>query len=148
MPIDCGFLGSPQARQQLVDFGPNTTVSVGLDEHWTRDQQRAPTPQKARVPALIDTGAQESAIDSQLAAQLKLPIVDKRIVAGVGRMRVDVCLAQVHLEALRYTLEGHFAVIPLAAHVGYDVVLGRSFLRYCSFSYDGKLGDARVDLNL
>jgi predicted aspartyl protease len=143
MQIKCGYLGSPKARQELVDFGPNTTVSVGLDKSWRRDQQRPPNPDRTRIPALIDTGAQESAIDSALAAELKLPVVDKRIVAGVGRMRVDVCLAQV----LRYTIEGHFAVIPLAAHIGYDVVLGRTFLRHCTLTYDGKLGDADLELN-
>jgi predicted aspartyl protease len=148
MQIDCGFLGSPDARQQLVDFGASITVSVGLDPSWTRDQQRAPKADKTKIAALIDTGAQESHIDSALASQLGLPVVDKRIVAGVGWMRVDVCLAQVHVEQLRYTIEGHFAVIPLSGHIGYNVVLGRSFLRYCTLSYDGKLGDARLDLNL
>lgn len=148
MPIDCGFLGSPHARQELVDLGPSTTVSIGLDPTWTKVHQRAPKPDRTRVPALIDTGAQESAIDTKLAAELGLPVVDKRIVAGVGRMRVDVCLAQVHIEALRYTVEGHFAMIPLAAHISYNVVLGRTFLRYCTLIYDGKLGDVKLDLNL
>src|SRR6266699_1980685 len=104
MPTKCGYLGSPQARQELVDRGPNTTVSVGLDVSWTRDQRRAPNLERTRIRALVDTGAQESHIDSVLAAELKLPVVDKRIVAGVGSMRVDVCLAQVYVEALRYTI--------------------------------------------
>ena len=119
-----------------------------MDVRWTRDQQRAPSLERTRIRALIDTGAQESHIDSELAAELKLPVVNKRIVAGVGRMRVDVCLAQVYVEGLRYTIEGQFAVIPLAAHIGYYVVLGRTFLRHCTLVYDGKLGDADLDLNL
>jgi predicted aspartyl protease len=148
MQIDCGFLGAPDARQQLVDEGPSTTVSVGLDPSWTRDLQRAPIAAKSRILALIDTGAQESAIDSTLAMELGLPVVNKRVVAGVGKMRVDVGLAQVHVEGLRYTIEGHFALIPLAKHIGYTVVLGRTFLRYCILIYDGKLGDVKLELNL
>jgi predicted aspartyl protease len=148
MRINCGFLGAPRARQELVDFRPHTTVSVGLDPGWTKELHRAPKPDKTKVPALIDTGAQESHLDSALAAQLKLPVVDKRIVAGVCRMLVDVCRAQVHVESLRYTIEGQFTVIPLAAHIGYHVILGRTFLRHCTLVYDGKLGDATLELNL
>src|SRR5262245_58071652 len=112
MPIECGYLGAPQARQQLVDLGPHTTVSVGLDPDWRRPAASTQATEEP-IPALIDTGAQESAIDKDLAVELGLPVVDKRIVAGVGRMQVDVCLAQVHVEGLRYTIEGQFALIPL-----------------------------------
>lgn len=63
-------------------------------------------------------------------------------------MVVDVCLAQVHVERLQYTIEGQFSAIPLAEHIGYNVVLGRSFLRACTLIYDGKLGDVTLELNL
>lgn len=148
MPISCGFLGSPHARQELVDLGPSTTVSVGLDPTWTKDQRRAPTPDRPRIPALIDTGALESCIDTALASALALPIVDKRPVAGaVGNIRANVCLAQVHVEALHYTIEGQFALLPLAQHIGYNVVLGRTFLRHCMLIYNGKIGEVTLEVN-
>src|SRR2546423_1731868 len=137
MPANCGFDGAPQARILLAYHGPTTLVSVGLDPTWTKEQRRQPKPDRSGIPALIDTGAQESCIDSGLATELSLPIVDKRAVCGVGQMMVNVYSAQVYIERLRYTIHGPFAGIPLIANgVREPVCLGRSFLRDCVLTYD------------
>lgn len=149
MPINCGFVDAPQARALLAYYGPTTLVNVGLDPTWAKDQPRAPKPDRTRIPALIDTGAQETCIDSALAVELGLPVINKRAVCGVGQMEVDVYLAQIHIERLRYTITGGFAGIPLIANgVREPVCLGRSFLRDCVLTYDGKTGDVNLDVNL
>jgi hypothetical protein len=63
MAANCGYDDTPQGRKLLEYHGPNIEVQVGLDPTWTKDQARAPRPDKTNLQALIDTGAQESCID-------------------------------------------------------------------------------------
>lgn len=54
-------------------------------------------------PALIDTGAAESCIDSELASRLRLPIVDTQTVGSVGgRLVVNVYWAQIHIPEIEH----------------------------------------------
>jgi len=99
------------------------------------------------VVALVDTGAQDSCIDRALATRLKLPAVDRQVVCGVGRLEVDVFMAQIHIEKLKYTIYGRFAGVPLEENGHRQLVLiGRSFLRDCKLIYDGKSGDVTIQL--
>lgn len=148
MPVSCGFSGAPQARTLLVYHGPTLSVSIGLDPSWKKGQNRPPRPDRASITALIDTGAEESCFDSQLALDLGLMAIDRRAVCGVGSMIADVVQAQVYVEALKYTISGAFAVVPLVKNGGrQSVVLGRSFLRDCYLIYDGKTGDVSITLH-
>jgi len=149
MGANCGYGDTPQGRKLLAYHGPTIAVSIGLDPSWTKDQPRAPRPDKTNIAALVDTGAQETCIDSALATELGLPVIDQRSVGGVGSFEVDVYHAQIHVERLRYTIHGGFAGIPLLKErVHVSVVLGRSFLRDCKLTYDGKTGDVTIELNI
>jgi predicted aspartyl protease len=107
----------------------------------------APRPGISDVEALIDTGAEESCIDNLLAAGLNLPVIDRRVVCGVGSMEVDVYLAQVHVPALKFTIEGRFSGVPLEENGHHQrVLLGRTFLRYCELKYDGNSGNVTIRL--
>src|SRR5262245_14496442 len=116
----CGFNSGPGAngRDLLVGNGPTLFVRIGFDP--TFDSQSVPLqvpnlPQQP-LPALVDTGATKSCIDSGLAMRLNLPIVDRRTVSGVhGAEAVNVHLAHVHIPALAFTLYGPFCAVDLVA---------------------------------
>jgi len=94
------------------------------------------------IQALIDTGATQSCIDSLLASQLNLPIVDKETVGGVhGKLEVNMHLAQVHIPALNFTIWGMFAGVHLAAGgQRQKALLGRTFLRKYTMLFEGRTG--------
>jgi hypothetical protein len=149
MGANCGYGDAPQGRKLLEYHGPNLEVSIGLDPTWTRTQARAPKPDRGNILALVDTGAQETCIDGTLADEIGLPVINRRKVGGVGSLEVDVYHAQIHIPILRYTIHGGFAGIPgLQQRIRVSAVLGRSFLRDCLLTYDGKTGHALIALNL
>jgi hypothetical protein len=106
-------------------------------------------PQKKRnVPALVDTGALESFIDCELATDLDLPISDRRQISGSGgRHEVDVYTAQVYVPAFEFTVYGQFAGVYLSSGgTNFRVLMGRTFLKYFTLTYDGPTG--RVTLTM
>ncbi|GAB0119897.1 hypothetical protein Acid7E03_39690 [Acidisoma sp. 7E03] len=94
------------------------------------------------IPALIDTGAGESCIDDELAVRLSLPVVDKRIVSGVGGQHtVNVYLGYVMIPSLNAILSGLFCGVHLAKGGQFhQVLLGRTLLRNLVMVYDGISG--------
>lgn len=144
--IDCGYAG-PGAVSRLSIFGPTVLVDIGFDAAWNRNYSSGsiPVPGKRDVPALIDTGAQESFIDRDLASALTLPIVDRQEIAGsTGRQEVEVYLAQIHVRDLFFTIRGRFCGCIIEEDT-YKVLIGRSFLEHFLLSYDGCTG--RVTLS-
>src|SRR5208283_1049228 len=95
----CGFSDSAGSSgcDLLVSLGPTIFVNIGFDATYRFvPGGPAPIPGLAQVEALVDTGASECCIDSLTAAQLKLPIVDRRKIGGVGgAQEVNMHLAQV-----------------------------------------------------
>ena len=82
---DCGFIDKEgvSAQNLLIRFGPTLAVRIGFDPSYPANGAFEPKlPEKVWL-ALADTGAGESCIDSALAAELELPIVDRRSVSGV-----------------------------------------------------------------
>ena len=96
--------------------------------------------------ALVDTGAGVSCIDDQLAVRLGLPAIDKRDIAGIGgRQTATIYLAQVHVPALTYTIYGAFAGVDLVGGGQvHQALLGRSFLRRFTMTYDGPTGGVTI----
>ena len=94
------------------------------------------------VWALIDTGATDCCIDSELAMQLQLPIIDQRTYSGIsGPMNVNMHLAQIHTPNLSFTFYGSFAGVNLSGGGQRHVVLiGRSYLQHFRMTYDGITG--------
>ncbi len=99
------------------------------------------------LEALVDTGADECCIDHLLAAQLALPVVDKQPMVGIhGSQQVNIHLAQIHVPALRFTVKGSFAAVPLAASgARFKALMGRTFLRYFRMTYEGRTGDVIME---
>jgi predicted aspartyl protease len=137
--VECGYSG-PSAVNRLTGDGPTILVDIGFDPTWQRG--KIPIPSDHDIVALIDTGAQECFIDSDLANHLHLPIVDRCKVAGSqGKHEVDVYLAHVHIPALVWTQYGKFAGAYLnRGGLQYEVLMGRTFLENFTLSYNGKSG--------
>lgn len=75
----CGFEdGAGTAGSQLLVLrGPTLEVDIGFDAGFQQGVGITPDLAMKSVEALVDTGATQSFIDSDLAATLKLPVIDQ-----------------------------------------------------------------------
>ena len=82
----CGFddvPGGASGAVLLAAHGPTLIVDIGFDPNFKTPTSTLPIAGITGIHALVDTGAGESCIDSLLAIQLNLPIVDRRPISGV-----------------------------------------------------------------
>jgi predicted aspartyl protease len=146
----CGFQDQPNGltgRDSLVKWGPTLLVDIGFDPNYDWKIATAPPmPGLKGINALVDTGADECCIDSQLAAQLNLPIVDRRHISGAhGKKEVNVHLAQVYVPSLNITMNGAFAGVDLVAGGQiHSALIGRTFLMHFRLIYNGMTGDVEI----
>jgi hypothetical protein len=140
----CGFDGV-SAREMLVSYGPTLFVDVGFDPTFKLGQGQ-PAAGIKDLQALVDSGAVESCIDALLAAQLNLPVVDRRNISRVGGSHtVNMHLAQVFVPSLNFTIYGMFAGVGLAAGgQPHKVLIGRSFLQNFTMVYEGRTGSVTI----
>lgn len=144
--IECGFAdgaGGVLGCDLLVTNGPTLHVNIGFDPAYKPSTvDPPPTLPVIGLPALVDTGATDSCIDKLLAAQLKLPVVDRARIAGVhGALEVNMHLAQIHVPSLHVTLYGTFAGVDLIAGGQiHHALIGRTFLRHFMMTYNGTSG--------
>lgn len=91
-----------------------------------------------RVRGLIDTGADFVLFSPSIARQLQLRQTDSDVVGGIGGGQVP---AKVFSGTIEVPELGFEKVLPLYAvdwdPTSHTVLLGRSFLRYFVFRYDG-----------
>ena len=134
--------GGALGRDLLVQYGPTLLVRVGFDSAFDPGHSGRPNLPETPVPALVDTGASESCIDSDLAAHLGLPIVDRMEIGGVhGLGEVNVHLAQIYVPDLAFTIYGQFASVHLAVGgLGHSAIIGRDFLQFYTMTYEGRTG--------
>lgn len=146
----CGFndgAGGVSGAELLATWGPTLLVDIGFDPSFQPGiTATTPTPGIRAVKALIDTGAADNCIDSLLASQLNLPIVDRRQAAGAhGALEVNMHLAQVTCPALGFTVWGAFAGVHLnAGGQWHQALIGRTFLRHFNLQYDGRTGTVKI----
>jgi len=141
----CGFENAPggvSGLVLLVSLGPTLLVDIGFDPNFNPNVPGIPTPGVKGIQALVDTGAKESCIDNLLAAQLNLPIVDRRPISGIGgRQETNMYLAQIHVPALPFTIYGAFAGVDLVAGGQvHSALIGRTFLMRVTMTYEGRTG--------
>ena len=141
----CGFADQTgqSGRDALALYGPTLFVQIGFDPASRPSDGPNPNLPPDKHPALVDTGATESCIDSELALILNLPIVDRQKVAGVhGADTVNVHLAQIHVPSLDFTVYGRFAGVHLrAGGQPHFALIGRTFLRNFTMTYEGRTGN-------
>jgi predicted aspartyl protease len=147
----CGWISIPggaSGNEMLSAYGPTLVVDIGFDPKFNPAAKPATIPAAGitGVHALVDTGAGESCIDSLLASQLGLPIVDKRKISGVGGGQIaNMHLAQVHVPTLAWTIYGLFAAVHLqAGGQWHKALIGRTFLQSFTMVYEGKTGNVTL----
>jgi hypothetical protein len=145
----CGFNDTPggvSGQQLLTTCGPTLFVDVGFDPDFSIGMSGVPIPGVTRLEALVDTGAGESCIDSMLATQLNLPIVDRRPMSGAhGSAETNMHLAQIHVPLLNFTIYGVFAGVHLrAGGQWHHALIGRTFLQNFTLVYEGRTGTVTI----
>ncbi|MCU1327492.1 MAG: hypothetical protein JWN34_2862 [Bryobacterales bacterium] len=146
----CGFSDDPSkgvsGPDSLVRLGPTLQVDIGFDPSYDPHGTILPAPGVTGVHALVDTGATECCIDVSLATSLNLPIVDRRNVSGIaGSSEVNVYMAQVHFPSLGKTMYGAFSGVSLlAGGQVHSALIGRTFLRHFTMTYDGTTGIVEI----
>ncbi len=131
----------------MIRLGPTLFVNIGFDPSYSPQQPgKVPRAAAQNIMALVDTGATECCIDSSLATQLGLPIVDKQTIAGVqGSQSVNMYLAQIHVPSLNFTMWGRFAGVNLQEGGQiHRALMGRTFLTAFTLIYDGTTGDVTL----
>jgi len=131
-----------------VSLGPTLAVDIGFDPNYNPAAipYVTPTPGITGVNALVDTGAMVSCIDNLLAAQLDLPVVDRRPVSGIhGSRDANMYLAQIHVPSLGFTIYGEFVGVDLqAGGQVHSALIGRTFLRNFNMVYEGRSGSVTI----
>ena len=140
--VDCGF----KKQNLLVQFGPTLGVRIGFDQNYSPNGASPPNLPEKLWPALVDTGASESCIDSTLADELQLPIFDRVSISGAhGKQELNLHLAQIYVPSLEFTTYGSFAGVHLiSGGQRHYALIGRSFLRSFNMVYNGKTGSVTL----
>lgn len=135
---ECGL----DSAAALARLGPTLWVEIGFDPNFAAGADGRPDRAPSPLPALVDTGAVESCIDSDLAATLKLPIVDRQNMSGAhGASEVNMHLAQIYVPDLDHAVAGAFAGVHLTAGgQPHYALIGRNFLLHYTMIYEGGTG--------
>ncbi|HEY1926591.1 MAG TPA: hypothetical protein VGG92_03930 [Caulobacteraceae bacterium] len=135
--IDTADGRSPELLSQV---GPSLIVDIGFDVDWGGEGR--PKLLLEGVHALVDSGAAECCIDSGVALQLNLPIVDQKPYGGIGGVHMlNVHMAQIFVPELDYAMWGQFAGVNLAGSgIPHAALIGRNFLRHFILTYNGLTG--------
>jgi hypothetical protein len=149
MRTRCGFNDAPgraPGQQMLTFHGPTLGVTISFNPQFVASGHNPPPANGIQVPALVDTGAAESCIDNLVAAQLNLPIIDRRPIAGVhGAQTVNIHMAQIFVPTLNFWIYGTFAGVDLAAGGQFHrALMGRTFLRNFTMIYEGRTGTVTI----
>lgn len=141
--VECGF---PTQINRLVQYGPTLEVRIGFDPGSLGAGD--PDLPNTGYHALVDTGASESCIDSSIAANLGLPIIDRQRAAGVhGTGEVNVHLAQIVIPSLDIVTSGRFMGVHLyAGGQPHGALIGRTLLQHVTMIYNGITGSVIVAL--
>lgn len=144
----CGFNdGQGISGSNLLAFlGPTLIVDIGFDPNFKVNNTNTPIPGIKGVHALVDTGAAVSCIDNLLAAELKLPIIDRKPISGSsGSHLTNMYLAQIHVPSLNFNIYGAFAGVDLkAGGQMHSALIGRTFLQNFKMIYDGPTGNVTL----
>ena len=146
--VECGFSDGRGSFDptRLVTVGPTLKVKIGFDANYKLGSKTSPDLPSSLYPALIDTGATSSCIDTTVASSLNLPISNRGRVSGaLGPSEVNMYIAQIHIPDLRTIIYGRFAGIHLSAgKPHHSALIGRNFLLNFNLNYDGRIGRVTI----
>ena len=140
--VDAGLPTS----QILERYGPSLPVRIGYDPVYRLGGPPPNLPGELHL-ALVDTGASSGGIDSGLAADLSLPVVDVRELSGISGPELFMFYpTQIYIPSLNHVFYSRVAGVHLAqGGILHRAILGRSFLRACSMTYDGYTGSVKIN---
>lgn len=95
----------------LESFGPMLFVEIGYFDQSSQAIAAVASASGSRYPALIDTGARESAVDSSLAEELGLAVsedMERQAVSILGVGTVNEYFAQISIPELGFSIAGRF----------------------------------------
>ncbi len=141
----CGFNDAPDGlqsgRESLRLNGPTLAARIGFDPKYDPKGTAVPNLADTRWWTLVDTGASSSCIDSDLAIELDLPMIDQAFGQGVdGPFKANVFAAQVHVPSLNFTIWGTFMGVNLKGFWNCRALMGRDFLSGFTMTYEGRTG--------
>lgn len=130
---------------ELYLYGPTLRIQVGFDAKFIPGKSSLNLPEQT-YPALVDTGASISCIDSELAIALQLPLIDRENLSGVdGSSSHNMYMAQIRIPSLNFIQYGKFAGVHLrAGGQPHFALLGRSLLEHFEMTYNGSTGAVRL----
>ena len=131
-----------KAKTSWYFNGPTLRVQIGFDSDFNASTNTKVSLPETLHPALVDSGATESCIDSALAKVLDLPIVDEEYRSGAhGKHKLNIHLAQIYIPELDWTIFGKFAGVHLiAGGQPHYALIGRTFLQDFTMVYEGNTG--------
>jgi hypothetical protein len=135
-------LGNPRPGVE-TDFAarpPVIYVHVTYDPNWAAASGAAPRHDGAVYAALVDTGAENTSVDAQIAATIGAPQVGTGIVHAMNGRHNAVSMVdlQIFLPSPNIVFAAKAAVMDFRADgQTFDLILGRTFLANCEFSLDG-----------
>ena len=143
MQVECGQVNDPVG---LAIAGPTVLVRIGLDPKYKAGAGEIPNLPGEDFHALVDTGASESCIDSEVADRLGLPVVEEiKMASALGEGTVNVYLAQIYIPQLKLILNGRFSGVHLhKTKLKHRALLGRTFLLRAHMVYTGKTGSVVI----
>ena len=123
----------------LLELGPSLEVVVSPLVDLAQPPTEGHITEGHVTHALVDTGATQSCIDTQVAESLELSVVDYVTLSGAaGPSPHPLFMAKVAIPLLDILEFGAFIGVDLAAGgQPHRVLLGRTFLRSTVMIYDG-----------
>ena len=127
-------------------IGPTLYVEIGFDAEYEAGHPGRPNVPSTIYPALVDTGARDSCIDTSIAQALNLPIEAERQISGTsGTHASTIYRAQVYIPVLGETISGEFYGVVMTGGGHYQrAIIGRDFLLGYVLHYDGRTGEVTI----
>lgn len=128
----------------LQKQGPCVQVTIGLAQSIAAQllQQGLPLPAPVSGVGLIDTGASSTCIDSGIALQMQLPVVNVVNVASASHSssQQNVYPIQIEVVGLPISIEAPSSIGAALSAQGLIALIGRDVLQHCTLFYNGIAG--------
>ena len=139
LEVECGFDSDyyRTGQDELELSGPTLSIRVEQVGRVVPAERKS-----GPCDALVDTGADKSCIDIDLAKKLELEICDTQTVNGVhGPQQTDYYAALIDIPGLSCVRIMHLAGLPLArSSFPHEFLIGRDILRWFVLIYEGDTG--------
>ena len=130
--------------------GPFVQVTIGIAQSIAEQllQQGQSLPSPISGVALIDTGASSSCIDSEIARQMMLPVVNVVNVASASHASTqqNVYPIQIEVVGLPISIETPNAIGAALGAQGLIALIGRDVLQHCTLFYNGISGSFTLSI--